>query len=169
MENDDYVWSAGGDKKILNWSIQHSQVPRRSVDLGLYDKPIRKISLNTDVNKMVVLLEKFNSLVLIDLNHEPIQPFTLSYNQEHFLDVATSGEYFCVLGNSATVVIDGFTLNSTTIPFDLELAASVSSTKDAIDNFYKNVTHNNRAEYEKRKAEKFDAISEKKRRINSHV
>ena len=52
---------------------------------------------------------------------------------------------------------------------DEELTITLTSTNDAIDNLFKNVTHNNQQEYEKRKADKFEQIEKKKRRLNEDI
>ena len=38
-----------------------------------------------------------------------------------------------------------------TIAIDDELISALTTTEDAVDNLFKNVTHNNQQEYEKRK------------------
>lgn len=81
------------------------------------------------------------------------------------------------------------------VPIDEELTITLTSTNDAIDNLFKNVTHNNQQEYEKRKvrvliicsseevhvsrrlvtlkkmfqADKFEQIEKKKRRLNEDI
>ncbi|CAL2037234.1 unnamed protein product [Caenorhabditis brenneri] len=167
IQSNDSIWSSGGDKMLYNWSIASCSKPRRTVDLSSFNAPVRKISINLKQQKIAVLFEKLEFVLIVDIQQEPATTTSCTIMREsECLDITSTGDYFIALGRSTITIIDLNTLAQTSIPTDDELIASLMGTEDAIDNLFKNVTHNNQEEYEKRKAEKFEQIEKKRRKLN---
>ncbi|RCN40574.1 hypothetical protein ANCCAN_13479 [Ancylostoma caninum] len=57
-----------------------------------------------------------------------------------------------------TLDVNDGTVKTLTVPS--ELAEALSSAKDPISNYFKNVTHQNMEDYYKRKAEKIESVKE---------
>ncbi|PIC38168.1 hypothetical protein B9Z55_010269 [Caenorhabditis nigoni] len=168
IQDNDTVWSSGGDKNLHMWSIANCSKPRRTIDLSEWEAPVRKISINVAHKKIAVLFEKKDKMIVVDLETDPAATQSVTIlNESECLDVTSTGHYFIVLGRSTITVINLLTMLQATFPIDDELNAVLSATKDAVDNLFKNVTHNNQLEYEKRKAEKFEQIEQKRRRLNN--
>ncbi|KAF1761624.1 hypothetical protein GCK72_009880 [Caenorhabditis remanei] len=152
IQDNDSVWSAGGDKNLYNWSIFDCSKPRRVVDLSEFDAPIRKISINLQYKKIAVVFEKKENVAIVDIEQEPAKTRALPItNETQCLDIASSGQFFITLGKSTITLIDLTCLKQHTIAIDDELISALTTTEDAVDNLFKNVTHNNQQEYEKRK------------------
>ncbi|CCD70714.1 tRNA (guanine-N(7)-)-methyltransferase non-catalytic subunit [Caenorhabditis elegans] len=170
VQDNDSLWSSGGDKNLYNWSIAKCSAPRRTLDLSQFDAPIRKISINLQHKKIAVIFEKIETVVIVDLNQESLQTTSVSIvGESQCLDIASTKDYFAVLGRSTVHLIDLNNMEQKFVPIDEELTITLTSTNDAIDNLFKNVTHNNQQEYEKRKADKFEQIEKKKRRLNEDI
>ncbi|CAI2347745.1 unnamed protein product [Caenorhabditis sp. 36 PRJEB53466] len=168
VQNNDHVWSAGGDKLLHKWQVLDGVNPLITVDLNAFQKPIRKLAFNVAFQKLIVLLEKSDQILIVNAENttDPDYTRTTVGNESEFLDAVSVGNFFVLLGRHSVNVLDLSTSAHQSVPLDAELLQSLETTLDAVDNLYKNVTHNNQAEYEKRKAEKFDAIEQKKRRLN---
>uniref|UniRef100_A0A1I7U3H2 tRNA (guanine-N(7)-)-methyltransferase non-catalytic subunit n=1 Tax=Caenorhabditis tropicalis TaxID=1561998 RepID=A0A1I7U3H2_9PELO len=152
VQNNDSIWSAGGDKMLYNWSIIECSKPLRTVDLSEVNGPIRKISINLQQQKLAILFDNVETIVIVDIGKEPTQSVSVNVsNESQFHDITSTGNHFVVLGRSTVTLIDLITMSQTIHPIDNELIESLKQTNDAVDNLFKNVTHNNQQEYEKGK------------------
>ncbi|KHJ80577.1 hypothetical protein OESDEN_19745 [Oesophagostomum dentatum] len=155
------VFSSGGDSIVHEWNIENGGSIAHSEKLC--DDPVRRLCiLPKEVqdlfyvvviagSRLIVLDDKLQLIKNIEVSSEIMD---ITVQEGNVVGVSSAGVFLCNATDGAVK----------TLVIPKELSEALSTAKDPISNYFKNVTHQNMVDYYKRKAEKIETMRENKNR-----
>ncbi|EYB87220.1 hypothetical protein Y032_0266g695 [Ancylostoma ceylanicum] len=151
----DNVFTSGGDSIVYKWDIESGKPVAQSEKLG--EDPVRRVSVlpRDDLFNIVAAAGKTlhvldDKLQLVKSLETPSEIMDITTQDGNIVAVSSAGVF--------TLDINDGVVKTLTVPS--ELAEALSTAKDPISNYFKNVTHQNMEDYYKRKAEKIESVKE---------
>ncbi|KHJ93285.1 hypothetical protein OESDEN_06806 [Oesophagostomum dentatum] len=153
------VFSSGGDSIVHEWNIENGRSIAQSEKLG--DDPVRRLCILPKDDLFYVVVVAGSRLIVLDDKLQLIKNIEVSseimditVQEGSVAGVSSAGVFLCNATDGAVK----------TLIIPKELSEALSTAKDPISNYFKNVTHQNMVDYYKRKAEKIETMRENKNR-----
>ncbi|KIH64243.1 hypothetical protein ANCDUO_05445 [Ancylostoma duodenale] len=175
----DHVFSSGGDSIVYEWDVESGKPVAQSEKLS--EDPVRRVCVlpKGDLFNVVAAAGKAlhvldDKLHLIKNIETPSDIMDITTHEGNIVAVSSllnslrvlkeqifeTSDTYKLAANAGVFTLDVNDGAVKTLTVPSELAEALSSAKDPISNYFKNVTHQNMVDYYKRKAEKIENVKE---------